>query len=173
MTEYLVTPAAERPAGKPGQCFYCRQAVGAPHAADCVMIVKPVRVRMTIEFERWCPADWDRSMVEFHLGESSWCAANALGEIEEWEERRGETSGSGCLCDVAEFEYLHEAGPARLIEMGVSAGNATPVRAGEPGSAGDGPRAASPASGPQNDAESGSKRPTTHGASSGWWQSSR
>ena len=48
---YPVTAAAQRPARMDGTCFYCRQAIGEAHKPDCVLIVKKVRVRMTVEYD--------------------------------------------------------------------------------------------------------------------------
>jgi hypothetical protein len=110
MSVFLVTALAARPAGHPGQCFYCLRALGQPHVSDCVLIVKRVRVRMSIDYERYVPATWDKDMVEFHMNESSWCKSNAIEEIESFNKRLG------CLCHIAEFEHLSDESAPILRE---------------------------------------------------------
>lgn len=61
---------------------------------------KRIRVRMTVEYEKSVPADWNAGDIDFHLHDSSWCADNAFDEIAEYAE------GIGCSCHIAQFEYL-------------------------------------------------------------------
>lgn len=94
-----------------GTCFYCRQRVGKEHKPDCVLIVKKVRVRMTVEYDVTVPADWDADMVEFHRNDSSWCKDNAIEELRALAE-----SDAGCLCQHTEFEYIGDVGGPMLSE---------------------------------------------------------
>ena len=56
-----------RPAGPPDACFYCAQKVGQLHARDCVMVVKVVRFRCTIEVDLTVPHSWTREEIRsFH-----------------------------------------------------------------------------------------------------------
>ncbi len=71
-----------RPAGTPGECFYCQQAVGQPHERDCVVVTKRVRLRYTFEVIVEVPHAWDQTMIEFHRNESSWSSSNALVELD-------------------------------------------------------------------------------------------
>ena len=109
---FPVTRLATRPAGANDRCYYCGRQIGQPHAADCVCIVKRVRVRMTVEFERYAPASWDRAMMEFHLNESSWCVDNAIVEIREYLKRRRRRR----LCGIAKLEYLSDESAPVLRE---------------------------------------------------------
>jgi len=98
---FIVTEKAERPAGPKGQCFYCGRAVGAAHdESGCVLVQKKVKVRMTVEYEIEVPAHWAQMDVEFHRNEGSWCADNALRELERLSEEQG------CLCPIVQYEYL-------------------------------------------------------------------
>ena len=99
-----VTAEHARPLGKPGECFYCKQPMGRPHGAECVIPTRRVRIRAVIEYERDVPANSGTSLILFGLNEGSSCADNEL-------ERMSEYGGKhGCLCDFATFEYLGECG---------------------------------------------------------------
>lgn len=102
----LVTPeCGPRPAGPPDECFYCRRTLGQPHAADCVLWTKRVKVRAIIEYERDVPHAWDRDLILFHLNESSWCKTNILNELQAILDARELESGMDeCLDDLIEFE---------------------------------------------------------------------
>lgn len=91
-----------RPASNVCQCFYCKQPLGAEHKPDCVLIKKRVIVRVTIDYEIEVPADWDKSMVEFHRNEGSWCADNMIEELQALTAER-------CLCNRAHFEFVGDA----------------------------------------------------------------
>lgn len=89
-----------RPAGPQNACFYCRQKIGDPHARDCVMVTKRVRVRYSIELEVEVPHCWDQESVEFHRNEGTWCANNALEELQQ---RFG---GNECMCGSFHCEFV-------------------------------------------------------------------
>lgn len=93
----LVTPDDDgiRPAGHPDACIYCKSKVGHTHGLDCVTITKRVRVRYTFELEIDVPYSSTDEQVEFHRGESSWCAQNALVELD----RAFPEDGPNCPCD--------------------------------------------------------------------------
>lgn len=107
--EFIVTKHAER-ARANGHCLYCQAATGTPHKADCVCIVRPVKLRVTIEYEAEEYVGFDKDGIEFRRNEGSWCASNLLDELHTLGEKEG------CLCGVASFEYLGDAGPPRLRE---------------------------------------------------------
>jgi len=109
---FLVTEAAERPAGRKGECFYCRQPVGSEHGPECVLVTRTVLVRLTVEYPIEVPAHWDAGTVDFHRNEGSWCANNALQELD----KLFNDDHGPCMCDVAKVEYLGEVAPARLSE---------------------------------------------------------
>lgn len=76
-----VVAADARPAGKPGECFYCWKSVGEMHEFDCVIPQKKVRVRFSIDYEVSVPFSWNKRNIEFHRNESSWCQLNGWREI--------------------------------------------------------------------------------------------
>jgi len=97
-----------RPAGKPDQCFYCGRKVGESHKQDCVILKRAVKVRYTFEIEIDMPFAWDAGMIDFHRNDSSWCASNAVGDIEKFMERQEASCGSTCICNNFKSEYLGE-----------------------------------------------------------------
>lgn len=89
-----------RPAGRPDACFYCKSKVGEPHGPECVVIVKRVRVRYSFELEIDVPHYWGKEQLEFHRNESSWCASNALGELEKAFPEDGECPCGSFKCEA-------------------------------------------------------------------------
>lgn len=105
---FVVTEKAMRPASDEPRCFYCQQALGELHKDSCVLVCKRVTVRMTVEYEIVTPADWDRDQIEFHRNYSSWCARNAIDELDKL---FGDDSDD-CMCNNAQFEYVgNESAP--------------------------------------------------------------
>jgi len=98
-----------RPAGPPDACFYCGQQVGQPHGATCVIVEKVVRLRYTFEVDVKVPHHWTKADVEFHRNESSWCANNAVDEIE--------AQDGNCFCErfSAEFVEVLDDAPTREL----------------------------------------------------------
>jgi len=92
-----------RPAGPPDACFYCQQKVGQSHKRDCVVVSKKVWVRYSFDVEIEVPHAWTPEQIEFHRGESSWCASNALVELNE---RYPDTEDSVCPCAIFDCTYL-------------------------------------------------------------------
>ena len=86
-----------RPAGKPDECFYCHSKVGEYHGRECVTIKKLVKLKYTFVVDVEVPHYWTKDDIEFHRNESSWCASNAISELE----KQGD-----CLCPVFECEYI-------------------------------------------------------------------
>lgn len=83
-----------RPAGSPSQCFYCKSVIGEPHKHDCVVVTKKVKLKYSFDVVVEAPHHWDEGMILFHRNEGSWCADNAIAEIEQYAEK------VGCLCGV-------------------------------------------------------------------------
>lgn len=123
----LVDPKDDgiRPAGRPDECFYCRQKVGEPHGQKCVIVTKLVEMRVTAKLPDggehrglWQfrePHSWDVSMSEFHKNDSSWCAGNLLNQREAgsvtWEgpapwDALAALGVDRCLCNVLSFEFV-------------------------------------------------------------------
>jgi len=104
----MVTPEnGPRPAGKPDECFYCRQPVGSPHKDDCVCFCKIVMVKVEMTLPRVVPAHWDQHDIEFHLNDSSWCANNITNDIKRME--AADEENCRCLCHNFSGEFLREA----------------------------------------------------------------
>lgn len=68
------------------------------------MDTRTVRVRYIFDLDISVPAEWDQEMVEFHRNESTWCATNALAELEKVDKT------DGCLCSRMRCEYVGEKG---------------------------------------------------------------
>lgn len=96
-----------RPAGKPDECFYCRQKIGTPHKDDCVCLEKLIKVRYTFEFPILEPAHWDEKHYHFCRNEGTCCASNAIAELIAYRDSCKE----GCLCHAFEAEYLEDVDP--------------------------------------------------------------
>lgn len=111
MSEFIVTKAAMRPASSELKCFYCNQDIGEAHKLDCVLVNKKVRIKMTVEYTVDVPSSWDEDMVNFHRNESSWCADNALEELQEYLHAE-----DWCLCGAANFEFIEDVGEPYLKE---------------------------------------------------------
>jgi len=97
---FYVTEKAMRPASDKRRCFYCLAPIGDEHKQDCVLVKKKVTVQMKISYEITVPASWEKHQIEFQRNDGSWCADNAISELEEIAEKEG------CLCNRAEFEYI-------------------------------------------------------------------
>ena len=130
----LVTPDDDgiRPAGQPDACFYCKSKVGAPHGPDCVMVVKESIYSVLVDgrevgaFRYDDPYSWDDDMCEFHKNDGSWCASNAIDDIEwtdaEAEQRvRAMEQESDCVCPLLEFRLCGEGNPGPFTRPRVKA----------------------------------------------------
>jgi hypothetical protein len=115
---WIVDECSVRPAGKHDECFYCQEKRGAQHKSDCVMRRRTVVVKMTIEYVIDVTEDWDAEAIEFHRNESSWCANNAVPELERLFEHTGK-DGATCLCNRVHYEYVREADAKDEAQCGV------------------------------------------------------
>ena len=97
---FPVTEKAMRPANNIRQCFYCHQPIGESHKPNCTLVQKKAKVRMIIDYEIEVPAFWTEKYINFHRNLGSWCADNALYELEKISEEEG------CLCSRSVFEYM-------------------------------------------------------------------
>ena len=110
-----------RPAGRPDECFYCRQTIGQLHGPKCVCVYKRVRYRVLMggvrvgTYERNDPYFWDEEMCNFHKNDSSWCADNALEDIEwsdpEAAKKLDDATSDRCSCGPLVFEFDEVADP--------------------------------------------------------------
>ena len=106
---FRVTDKAMRPASSERRCFYCQEPVGGTHKNDCVLVKRRVTIRMVVEYDVTVPAAWDADQIECHRNEGSWCADNAIQELEE-------AFRGSCMCSAATFAYVKEAGEPFLDE---------------------------------------------------------
>lgn len=100
----------ERPAGKPGFCFYCDQPTSEPHGPKCVFPSKSIVVRMTIEYVVEVPEWWGEREIGFHRNEGSSCSSNDIRRLATATE--GMNDGKPCACagpGAAEFAFVREA----------------------------------------------------------------
>lgn len=98
---YAVTPThGPRPAGKPTECFYCHVQVGGTHKTDCPCRVRTVVMRYTFEVVIPYSEDADVGAITFSRNESSWCANNALRELEK---------RNDCWCSGFTAEFVRDA----------------------------------------------------------------
>lgn len=99
-----------RPGGPADACFYCRARVGEPHGRECVSVDKKVRVRYIFEIEIAVPHFWTAHDVEFHRNDSSWCADNAIDDLEEASGEKTPVGAVGvtgpCLCNRFRAEFI-------------------------------------------------------------------
>lgn len=95
-----------RPAGPDDECMYCRQKTGQPHRNKCVSVLRRVRMRYEFEIEIAVPAFWTTHDIEFHRNDSSWCAGNAVDDIEKCRNQR-ENNG-GCLCGTFKATFISD-----------------------------------------------------------------
>lgn len=57
-------------------------------------------IQWTINLPMDFPEDWDDSMIEFHLNESSWCCSNLIDELEKYDKEHG------CICSICEAKVV-------------------------------------------------------------------
>jgi len=89
--------------------------VGDPHAPTCVCLHRIVKVRYSFDIEIEVPHNWNKESIEFQKNESTWCANNALDELNEFAENL-----NGCLCPYFQAEVLEipDAEPYRKNNQG-------------------------------------------------------
>jgi hypothetical protein len=93
-----------RPAGNPGECFYCNEEKGSTHSQDCVIRNRSVVVRMSVEYVVLVPESWTEKDIEWMRNEGTWCALNGFIEVDNLMERTGE-----CGCSRVTYAYVREA----------------------------------------------------------------
>lgn len=96
-----------RPAGKPTECFYCREPKGGTHKPDCVIRQRTVVVEVAIQMVVSEPENWSAADIEFHFNESSSCQSNIIRQIAELAERLD--NAESCPCGMIKVKYLREA----------------------------------------------------------------
>ena len=106
-TEVVTLGNGPRPAGKPDECFYCKEKVGQHHREFCVLRTRTVVVKATYEILVQVPQGWNAEDIEFHYTGSSSCANNLLNLLDEQAERLN--NDGGCMCGFQDVVLLREA----------------------------------------------------------------
>ncbi len=119
-TRKVTADHGPRPAGKPDECFYCYEKVGANHKEDCVCFLKLVVVKVEFEYIRTVPAGFSDQAIEFGMNESSACADNLLHELSRLYPD-GLDDKRHCLCGRAEGKVLRDATDDDIEKMPVPA----------------------------------------------------
>ena len=104
--KYKVTKKSQRPANMNGKCFYCHQAIGDYHKDDCVLINKPIRLKLTIEYDVNVPSSWEKRNIEFHYNDGCWCGDNIPDDIEKYITKINQDGK--CLCNDYGIECIDE-----------------------------------------------------------------
>lgn len=89
-----------RPAGKQDRCFYCNNKIGEQHKYNCVILRKKVKLRYCFDIEVEMPWYWDKELILFNRNDGSWCASNAIEELEKL------SNDIGCLCSIFKAEFI-------------------------------------------------------------------
>lgn len=86
-------------------CVYCSQAIGTPHLVDkCVLIERPIKIKVSFEIEETIPAHWDDANIDFYYQESSMCHDSFIDKLLERQKELAKTTG--CMCGEFEVEVL-------------------------------------------------------------------
>jgi hypothetical protein len=101
VTQEDVPPAAKS-IGKENQCFWCDAPIGKPHNFECVCVTRKVRLRYIFEVDVNVPYSWPEDQIVVHRTELTWCADNAIRELEE------QKKSDGCLCNRFNCEFAGE-----------------------------------------------------------------
>jgi hypothetical protein len=100
--DWPVVASDVRPARPNGTCFYCEVALGDQHDPGCVIRTRTVVVEHLIRVVREVPEHWSQKDVEFHFGDSSWCAGNLVDDLDGLPDENDVGAGPHqrtCLCD--------------------------------------------------------------------------
>lgn len=99
---HTVTPEnGPRPAGLSDECFYCNEKLGRQHRKDCVLRKRTVIMEYRFQVVLLMPEHWTIPSIEFNRNDGSWCASNALDELEE--------QGRDCWCNHFKAIFVREA----------------------------------------------------------------
>jgi len=104
---YIVGPSDARPLGRPDECFYCHAPMGAEHIKGCVCRNRTVLVKVEVEMIKEVPEDWEPSMIEFGMNESSSCSNNLIEEVVAMAARID--AAGECMCCFVEGSFVREA----------------------------------------------------------------
>lgn len=121
-THVVTLERGPAPAGKPGECVYCRQAIGLEHSPGCVMRQRTVVVETRVRYVVAVPEDWTGEQIEYHRNESSRCASGVVDDLVDAVDRAKRAAddangvpeearemGGWCPCDLVVTRYVCEA----------------------------------------------------------------
>ena len=117
-----------RPAGKPDECFYCKQKVGQLHKQNCVVVTSILRFKVLLNnkevgtYERHEPYSQDLDTIMFRLNEGTWCADNCLDDVDWSDESAIKTiedhrNTGSCTCPLLSFEFLQIVDVGPYVEI--------------------------------------------------------
>jgi hypothetical protein len=123
--------------GRENECYYCAGAVGEEHRRDCVCLLKLVRYSVLIHepgserrtsgevvgtYDSYDVWHWSEHNGEFHKNDSSWCADNAIDDIQ-WTDKCAhdlalafcDEDSQSCCCAILEFRFDQVLDPGPLV----------------------------------------------------------
>lgn len=110
-----VTKEAQRPAGKRGECFYCKQKIGQDHIGHCPYLSRWVKVKYEIELIEYWPEEWPVESIVLKIDQGSWCASNLAERIKQVASR----SATDCACFCARAVSSVDATEKDLSDHGI------------------------------------------------------
>ncbi len=110
----IVTLSDTRPTagGVPSKCLYCKAAIEGPHNEECVVLHRPIKMRITIDLIVPQVRSWTPDQIENRINLGTYCIDNLMTDIERTIKVRG------CLCGVAEVNVMGDV----TLEEAVAAG---------------------------------------------------
>lgn len=117
-----------RPAGQHDQCFYCRAKVGQPHSERCVTVTAHVLYGVYVNEKRvgslkmYEPCCWGVDDLEWARNDGTWCASNAIDEIE-WTDEDAKNTAiaadeiNGCCCSLLKFKFERTLDNGPFVRM--------------------------------------------------------
>ncbi len=103
---WIVRERDVRPAGNPGECFYCKQPLGEPHTSECRMRDRTVVMRAIIEYVTVVDEDEEPGFIDQLYNHSDTCKDLVFDEI-----KRVMDHSDYCMCDRIHVHYVREATP--------------------------------------------------------------
>ena len=110
------TRSGEGGKGRPEKCFYCSGKTGQAHDHDCVVLHRPVKIRMTLDMIVAAPREWSENELNDYWNNAI-CLDQFMDEI--WRYATDEPEGGMCLCNIARVEYLRDADIGEAIVHGL------------------------------------------------------
>jgi hypothetical protein len=105
-THWLVADAGIREEGSPDHCFYCGEAMGKEHGAECAIRKRTVVMRFRVDLVMEVPETLPRAALNVCFNEH-WCGSRLAIDLVDTVERL--VGKSGCLCGSVKAKFLREA----------------------------------------------------------------